>query len=194
MTMIVAFVTSDFVLFASDRRRTSVIDESEFYDDTRKIFRVNNNTIIGFSGDVNLNMYCIEYLQKQEFSNTTVQAIARKMSNFLKKKLKEDSSIQQGLMIGGLGDGNKPTIIEMNERENFRLNKVAPRSSEIKWQIILSEVSPHDFITNKVTKLADSGNPFTTDTVGKIAIDSIDFVSKQDKYVSPTYNLDYIYL
>jgi hypothetical protein len=53
MTLIAAFVTDKFILFASDRRRTSVEDNREFYDDMRKIYRINEEVIVGGVGDGN---------------------------------------------------------------------------------------------------------------------------------------------
>ncbi len=194
MTLLLAFATTDFVYFSGDNRITQVDDEKVYHDDIRKVYRINNHAMFAFSGDYNVTVSLTNFIKSQSFLNSNVQAIARKISRYLRNILNENKMIQQGVFIGGVGDGNKITMINMGHEDNFKLKKIVPEQDHIKWEIRSSIISPYEYIDESVKTSVANGEIIDLDKIEKIVAGVYKFVSDNDAYVSPTYNKDYILL
>lgn len=192
MTVVVSLATDNFVVFAADRRRVCVDNENEFYDDMRKHCRVNNQVIIGFSGDYDTTLKCIQYLKEQTLENATVQAVSTKIRRFLKDELKKNKEMQQTVIVGGIGDGNKITLIQMNHRNNFQIDKVVPGKDHFNWRLAYANVSPEPIIEKELTKINAAKEILTVEKAIDIAAKCITYVGKQDNYISESYDVDFI--
>lgn len=192
MTLLLALATDKFIVFAADKRYTVIEDINEYYDDMRKHYRVNDNVIIGFSGDYNTTVACINHLKKQSFGRATVYAIAVKTKRFLKQKLKNDTDMQQTVFIGGIGDGNKITLVSMNHKDNFTLEKIIPGENHFKWSLAYADISPEPVIKQEINQVIQLQEALSPERVIMIAKKCIKYVSERDNYVSENYDVDTI--
>lgn len=192
MTLLVAFATNDFVYFSGDNRITQVDDESIYHDNIRKVYSINDHVMFAFTGDYNVTVSLVNFIKKQSFSNSNVQAISRKISRYLREIKKEDSEMLQGIIVGGIGDGNKITMISMGQEDNFKLKKVIPERDHIKWETRSAIINPHEYIDERVKTFTENGKNLNLENVEEIVSNVYKYVSDNDDYVSPTYNKGYI--
>ena len=78
MSLVMTFAMQDFVVMSGDYRRTRVVDESEYYDDTPKVFQINQQVLCGFTGDVDVTTLLRKELEDVN-PKATIEAVARKV-------------------------------------------------------------------------------------------------------------------
>lgn len=194
MTVVIGLLTDKYVVFAADNRRVNTEDISEYYDDMRKHYRVNDRVIVGFSGDYNETVACIQFLQTHDKEDSYVEDIAELLRGFLADRLKDDADLQQTVFIGGVGKDDKMTLITTSHREGYEIEQLTPEAGHFLWNLAYANESPHDHIQAAINDLSEKDEVLTVDKVKEIAAESIRKVSETDAYVSATYDLDYITL
>jgi hypothetical protein len=148
VSLVMAFATEDFAVMSGDFRRTHIKSDEIYFDDTPKIFKLNSNVLGGFSGDLNVTHDLLQEL-KGLSEKATVEAAAR----FIKRRLKGD--IQQSVILTGISDSGKITIVEVSHLNNFKPVKVQINSGEIKWHYCFPYVDPEPFIEEIFGQLTD---------------------------------------
>lgn len=194
MTLVMGFATDNYVVFAADRRCTSVENENEYYDDMRKHLRINKKVIAGFSGDFNTTLKCIQHLRKQSLENSTVQAVSFNIRRFLKSQHRKDNKMEQTVIVGGIGAKNKITLIQMTNKDKFQLKKIVPGTNHFNWFLAYADVSPEPIIEKEIHELNEMGESLTAQKAIEIAVKSVKYVSGKDKFVSPSYDIDFLVL
>lgn len=192
MTLTMALATDEMILFATDRRRTSMRDNSIYYDDMKKLYKVNDRVFIMFGGDMNITVSCREHLQEKTLNNATVQAVSLLVRKYLRGLLKDKGDMEQDIIIGGIGDGNKIVIASMSHTDNYKPEYTVPKIGEFRWKVCYADVNPHEYIQSAVDELIENSDVLTIDKIKEMAAYAIRKVSENDIYVSSTYNIDHI--
>jgi hypothetical protein len=152
-----AFATEDFAVISGDFRRTHIKSDAIYFDDTPKVFKLNSNVLAGFSGDCDVTRDLLQEL-KGLSENATVEASARFIRGKLKNHAKKD--IYLSVILTGLSDSGKMTIVEVSHQHNFKPVKVPIPPGEIKWHYAFPYVDPAEYIEEKFGELTEC-NPET---------------------------------
>jgi hypothetical protein len=148
MSLVMTFATEDFAVISGDFRRTHIKSDDIYFDDTPKVFKLNSNVLGGFSGDCDVTHYLLQEL-KELSDKATVEATAR----FIRRRLKGD--IQQSVILTGLSDSGKITIMEVSHHHNFKPVKVRINPGEIKWHYAFPYVDPGEYIEEQFGQLTE---------------------------------------
>ncbi|AXY05504.1 hypothetical protein CUC43_00480 [Bacillus thuringiensis LM1212] len=151
MTLLTAIVKGNQCVLSGDYRRTSVIDETEYYDDVEKVVRANKNILIGFSGDVFFSRIIGPKIFSLIKENFTVDDVAIEISKLLKDNAAPTT--QQTIFIVGKGSDGEAAIIEVSHHNAFEFIKY---KGEIHWRYSMSKVDPGELIRSNVYELDEN--------------------------------------
>lgn len=192
MTVIIAFATNDYVLFATDRRTTNMLDTSEYYDVVLKSQKINDSVILAFSGDTYISDDSKEFLKSQDLSKANVQAVARKIRRHLKKVKEDKPDMQQTVIIGGIGDGNRVTLIQLRYINDFKIEKFVLNPNEYRYLTAFADEEVVPYLEDGINTLMDNEEGLTIENVSELTKEIIKNISEVDSFISPTYDINYI--
>lgn len=175
MSLVMTFAMQDFVVMSGDNRRTWVVDEGEYYDDTPKVFQISPQVLCGFTGDVDVTTLLRKELEGVN-PKATIEAVARKIR-------KAVSGIQDGyqtVSIAGRSDTGKMSIIQLTHRNNFRIEKVRLEKGQLEWRFCIAYENPTEFVRERVLQLTE----FNAESISQLAREASEKISETDALVS----------
>jgi hypothetical protein len=150
MTLLIGIIRDNQCVLSGDFRRTNVQDTEEFYDDIGKIYKVNNNILIGYSGDLKVMAKLSTYFDKGVKPNTTLESAARRIKGWVNKNIEPADHLT--VLLVGKADNGKPAIFNISHREKYRIKKRSYTGSEnINWEFVYANVCPE--IESKLSSL-----------------------------------------
>lgn len=179
MSLIMAFVTEDFAVMSGDLRRTKVSNEDIFYDDTRKVFQLNERILSGFSGDCDVMEYVKEELASLS-DKSTVEAAVRLIRSRMRKVIAKREDAQLTVLLAGIGDTGKMTLMEISHFSGFKPQKIDVQPGEIKWRFSIGNESPEELVKDRFSKL----EAVNAESVANMARDINEEISEKDALVS----------
>ncbi|WP_339216706.1 hypothetical protein [Ornithinibacillus sp. FSL M8-0202] len=192
MTLLAAFATDQFTVFVGDKRRTNVEDYNEYYDDMRKVFKINDRVIVGFSGDFEVTLDCLRYIVQLPILDFDVTRVAHELKIYLAEKQKMDNELQQTVILSGIDSSENVAIITMNHDNSFELSEVIPDEGHFNWQLALADINPHEFISESINTIIESDSELDLNRVIELAKDTVSYVSKDDRFVSDNFDIEYL--
>jgi hypothetical protein len=186
MSLVMGFITPYCVVMSGDYRKVAVHDTSIYYDDARKLFHVNNNVLIGLTGDYHVSQQLLYFLAHQKLDKATANAVARICRQWLRKNTAED--VRQRIMIAGKADNGKPVIIALNHSDRFKLHFCSASPGRIEWKIIHANVNPLPIVNEEYERL----NEITPETLAEMARKVNERVAVKDSFVSAKCDVVYI--
>ncbi|UOQ86195.1 hypothetical protein [Gracilibacillus salinarum] len=182
MSLVIAIAMHDKVVISGDYKAVSFKDESKTLSGINKVFRFNDKVAFGLTGDLNVMIELNNYLSEQQSKKpkATVQAVAGMIRRYLRKALAANPDLQQRVIVAGIGNGNKITIIEMSHEDNYKGQTYAPKPSEAVWRVMYSNVSAEPFIAKAFGELSDYSSQRLISLLSGVNAE----VASKDSYVS----------
>jgi ATP-dependent protease HslVU (ClpYQ) peptidase subunit len=118
MTLLIGIIRDNQCVLSGDYRATSVENENIFHDNVQKIYKANDNLLIGFSGDVSFSIKHGAKINSFINSGTTTDAAARKTRQWLKKN--SDINTHQTVILVGKADNGKPSILVISHFNDYK--------------------------------------------------------------------------
>lgn len=193
MTLVIGIVTEDYVVFASDRRRTATEDDHEYFDDVRKNLRYSDRIIVGFSGDMDETDNCIRMLRKLDDKTLNADELAHKVHEDLLERYADDKDLQQTVLIGGEGADGRMALVTVSNFDGYEhVDKITPITGEVCWNYAYAIADPDEYLNEGIAKVIEADEALTVDKTIEVASYAIDKVSETDFYVSYDHDYDYI--
>ena len=190
MTAIIAVATDEFVVLAGDKRAT-YLNRKGYRDDESKLYRINQEVVMGTSGHIHVTAECIEFLQSQHLEKATVQGVALKVRQFFRRKLKEEENISKIVILAGIGDGNKITVINMHHEDDFKFGYFIPTDDEYHTVISVPQYDFHDYLDKAIDEV-DQEEDININNVSEVLTKTIKHVSEHDSSVSAESDIAFI--
>ncbi|MBP1913240.1 hypothetical protein J2Z23_000172 [Lederbergia galactosidilyticus] len=179
MSMVTAYITEHFIVMTGDYRRVHIEDNSEYFDDARKLFQINDSVLIGYTGDYAISLKLQAYLDKKDLKTASPAEIARICRRWLNRRAKTDT--QQRILIGGLDAKGKPAIIELTHDNDYEPTVINVEAGRIDWRLIYANVDPTPFIEEELGKLEET----SPDSIAELARKVNERVAGEDSFISP---------
>lgn len=177
MSLVITYATNDYVVMSGDYRRVKVADENIYFDDSPKIFIVNEKVLCGMTGDIDVQKYLRANLKVNP--KETVQSVAKKIKKAIKTIKHPD--IYFGTHVTGISDTGKYEIITLSHRDNFKLNRTIVPKDGIRWIISFANEDPEEMIQKEFDSLED----YKSDSMIKLATKINAMIGEADMAVSP---------
>jgi len=175
MSLVMTFAMQDFVVMSGDYRRTRVVDEGEYYDDTPKVFQISPQVLCGFTGDVDVTTLLRKELEGIN-PKATIEAVARKV----RKAVSGLQDAYQVITIAGKSDAGKMAIIQVSHRNDFRIEKVRLEKGQLEWRFCIAYEDPTEFVRERVMQLTE----FNAESISQLAKEASEKISESDALVS----------
>lgn len=126
MSLVMAFVTSDYILISGDKRAIFYKDTGEkiIKEDFQKIKKINRNIILGFTGDVESFLKIQDFIEISSFTNDkSINTVSKQIFEISKQiyiKNKNDFNI----MLGGINNDNRMEVNYFSTLGGFNLRKM----------------------------------------------------------------------
>lgn len=184
MTMIASFATQDYALMVSDLRRTNMNDLTEFYDDCPKTQKINDNILVGYSGNAELAKNILNFLTPQFPVNASIEFIASVLKRQIEILSAMDimkNELDVTFHLVGTDETGQMSLTQISQFNGFDYKFIKPLKNEIKWTISYAGYDPEQWLSKRI----NNSNGLTLGKLKKIATDLILHTSKKDKFVSP---------
>ncbi|NMM52048.1 hypothetical protein [Paenibacillus aquistagni] len=196
MTLIAAFSTPHFAVMIADRRRTQ-LDTGVYYDDVRKLHRVNDKAIVGFAGiyhhdgagrfigmaerTINNCMFRIE-------KDTPVDVVAQIYSQYVIGRIR--SGVPKEIFeitfhLAGIDSNDRYVLARVSHFEDFEPIIVEPQANGVIWGLSIADYSPSAWLNEQVSVMGDK----SVEKVERLAKSVLLHTSQRDKYVSESYDI-----
>ncbi|CAM5433979.1 hypothetical protein SAFG77S_08051 [Streptomyces afghaniensis] len=175
MSLVMTFAMQDFVVMTGDYRRTRVVDEGEYYDDTPKVIQLSPKVLCGFTGDLDITKSLRKELEGLN-PKATIEAVARKV----RKVATGYKDAYQTVTIAGKSDSGKMAIIQVSHHNNFRIEKIPVDKGRIEWRFSFGNIDPTEYANEHLSKLTEC----TPVTIAQLAKGVSEKVSEVDSLVS----------
>jgi hypothetical protein len=178
VSLVMSIFTEDFIVMSGDHRRIHVEDESNFFDDTPKIFKVNDRVLIGLAGDVSASIWLSKVMKVK--SRSSMDYVTKHISKMYRKLQEKQPDVYASAHISGIGDSGKVKYASLSHEDNFKAHYIIPAPGEIKWQYSFHKVNPGELIEC----LYEDIKEVSPETIGKLLSEVNSEVGKNDVGVS----------
>ncbi|AZS14576.1 hypothetical protein [Paenibacillus lutimineralis] len=196
MTLVAAFASPNFAVMVADRRR-SQLETGVQIDDVKKIYQVNNNVMVGFSG-----VYLPDGLGN-------FRGMAEKIINDCSFLIHDDMSVESIInvfrrhIITLLDDGISKDQLEVTyhiagllQDGHFGLGRIScfedfepvitkPPEAGITWGLSRAVYAPSMWLESRIASLGE----MTLGNVQKLAVELVEHTAQRDSYISDTYDM-----
>ncbi|WP_144561599.1 hypothetical protein [Bacillus mycoides] len=182
MTLIMAVVRDNQCVLTGDYRRTKIDNLDEYYDDVPKVFKVNSNILIGFSGDLGVRFRLGKIINSLITKDTSIDDAAIKISQWLKENTTKAE--EQTVIFVGKAEDQQPIIINVSHHNNY---EVIRQQGTTHWFSSYCYICPNDDIEKEIDNIGSG----LEDLVKLVTVINKK-VSNTDKMVSPNCKVLYM--
>ncbi|MCC0667635.1 hypothetical protein [Clostridioides sp. ZZV14-6153] len=144
MSLVMAFVTSDYILISGDKRATFYKDTGEkvIKEDFQKIKKKNRNIILGFTGDVESFLKIQDFIEISSFTNDKLINTVSKQIFEISKQIYIKNKNDFNIMLGGINNDNRMEVNYFSTLEGFNLKTyIANKDDCVKFIDFCSDTS-----------------------------------------------------
>ena len=178
MSLVMSIFTEDFIVMSGDQRRIHVEDESIFFDDTPKVFKINERVLVGLAGDVSASSWLSKVMKVKPRSS--LDYVAKHIAKKYRELKDKQPDVYASAQIAGVGDNGKVKFAYLSHEDNFKVRYVIPPPGEIKWQYSFHKVNPGELI-GKLYKDVEEVSP---ESIGNLLSKVNTEIGKSDVGVS----------
>lgn len=123
MTLTICITAKNGIVMASDSRASSEITAN---DTVKKIFRLDDHTVVGIAGDGPLAIFFFDSIQRELNFRNGIHDVAEHLRALGKKRFDEYFSHQEpklrpplSIILAGYNERNEPEIYQLSSNDNF---------------------------------------------------------------------------
>lgn len=179
MSLVMAFATEDFAVISGDLRRTKVSNEEIYYDDTHKVFRLNERILVGFTGDCSVMDYIKGELTGLS-DKSNVEAALRLIRSRMRNVIAKNKDAQLTALLSGIGDSGKMTLMEISHLNEFKPQRIDVPPGRIEWRFSIGNENPEYLAQERFSEIG----VVNAESVANIAREINEKISAIDTLVS----------
>lgn len=180
MSLVMSLVTNDFAVMTGDLRATHAVNHDIKKHDIQKVFKVNDNSVIGITGDLDIMYQLLALLKKETSAKTGLLTVARLVRSFLVEKLAEIPDMQNRTILTGI-DGGQITLIHLDYEDDFEMHVTKPKPGAANWMLLFANTPVDDLVDKKFNELESHDVVSVKEMLAEINYT----VAQSDDFVSP---------